>query len=65
MGIPVALLSGGEMFIITAPAPVLAEHMAKEARLTGHEVQMGIISPSKLEIKTSSGWQTVSTSTMM
>lgn len=65
MGIPVALLSGGEMFIITAPAPVLAAHMSKEARLTGKEVQMGIISPSQLEVKTDAGWEVVSTSAMM
>ena len=65
MGIPVALLSGSEMFIITAPAPVLAEHMLKEARLTGTEVQTGIISPSQLEIKTDGGWKVVSTSAMM
>ena len=65
MGIPVALLSGSEMFIITAPAPVLAAHMSKEARLTGKEVQTGIISPTQLEIKTDSGWKVVSTSAMM
>ena len=65
MGIPVALLSGSEMFIITAPAPVLAAHMSREARLTGKEVQTGIISPTQLEIKTDSGWQVVSTSAMM
>ncbi len=65
MGIPAAVLSGDEMFVVVAPAPILAEHMAKQVRMTGTEVQSGMVVPAKLEVKTASGWKTVSTSAMM
>lgn len=70
MGIPVALLEGGQagskMFVLASPAPLLAEHMGKTARLTGNEISPGTVLPKKLEVQGDGGeWQEVKTTGMM
>ncbi len=46
MGIPVALLVDGKAMTLAAPAPAFADYMAKEATVTGIEVN-GMIVPTK------------------
>jgi len=69
MGIPVAVLKGGkkggQLYTLASPAPMLADHMAKEARVTGMEVAPGIVVPKKLEVKEGSTWKEVPTTAMM
>jgi hypothetical protein len=65
MGIPVALLDGGTLFTVAAPAPALAPYMAKQARMTGVEVSPGVVMPTKFEVKTKSGWKRVQAKGMM
>lgn len=68
-GVPLALLVGegdsGELYTLVAPSPLLAEHLAKQARMTGHEIAPRVVIPQKLEIKTGAGWEEVATTTMM
>lgn len=70
MGIPVGLLEGGKkdgkVFILVTPAGQLAEHAAKEARVTGQEAYPGAIIPMKVEVKNADGeWEEVHIATMM
>ena len=46
MGIPAALVVDGKMMTLIAPAPAFADHMSKEATITGTEIN-GVILPSK------------------
>ena len=48
MGIPVALLVGGKMFTIAAPAASFADYMAKDATISGQLTQDNIILPMKV-----------------
>ncbi len=70
MGIPVGILDGGKVgnkvHLIVAPAGAFAEHMAKEARITGKETFPGAIMPEKVEVKGENGkWTEVAITTMM
>jgi len=69
MGIPVALLkdgqAGGDLYVLSSPAPMVADHMAKEARLVGDEIAPGLVIPKKLEVKSGDAWEEVQTSAMM
>lgn len=69
MGIPVAVLKdgkkGGQLYTLASPAPLLADYMGMEARLTGKEVAPGVVVPKKLEVKDGSGWKEVPTTSMM
>ncbi len=70
MGLPVAVLEGGQQdakvyLLVTASAP-LADHMAKEVRVSGTAVYESGLIPSKIEVKDAQGqWMEVSTATMM
>ncbi len=69
MGLPVAVLEGGQQdakvyLLVTASAP-LADHMAKEVRVSGTAVYESGLIPSKIEVKDAQGqWMEVSTATM-
>ncbi|MEX0820783.1 MAG: hypothetical protein WD021_01450 [Rhodothermales bacterium] len=70
MGIPVGILEGGEadgqVYILVTPAPQLAEHAAKDARVVGDLAYPGGIIPTKLEVKNADGeWEEVHLATMM
>ena len=69
MGIPVAVLdggqAGGQLYTIASPAPGFADYMGMQARMTGTEVVNGLMLPSSLEVKTSSGWKKVAIKGMM
>jgi len=70
MGIPVGLLEkgkkDGKVYIIVAPAGQLAEHAAKDARITGDLAYPGGILPKKIEVKNDDGtWEEVQIATMM
>ncbi len=68
-GIPVGLLidgkKGGKVYILTIPAPALADHMGKWARVTGVEkFKRGLI-PEKIEVKEGDTYKEVKIQTMM
>ncbi len=70
MGIPAGLLKdgkkGGEVYILITPANAVADHMEKEARVTGEMAYAGGIIPSKIEVKNDKGkWEEVKVTTMM
>ena len=70
IGIPAGLLKDGkkdgEVFVLITPANAVADHMAKEARVTGELAYPGGIIPSKIEVKNDKGkWENVSVATMM
>jgi len=69
MGIPVGLLVDGEkdakVYVLITPAGGLAEHQAKEARVTGMELYGGGILPSKIEVKEDGKWVDVTPGGMM
>ncbi len=69
MGIPVGLLidgkKGGKVYVLTIPAPSLADHMGKWARVTGVErFKRGLI-PEKIEVKKGDTYEEVKIQTMM
>ena len=68
-GMPVAVwngrVAGGELTTVASPAYLLAEHLAKPARLTGELIAPRIVKPTKLEVKTSDGWVEVPTTAML
>ncbi len=66
MGIPTGLLtSNGDVVILVTPTNQLADHMAKEARVTGKKVFKGGIIPEKVEVKEDGKWKDVPIGTMM
>ncbi|HMB99001.1 MAG TPA: hypothetical protein VKM36_10990 [Balneolaceae bacterium] len=66
MGIPVAVATDdGETITIIAPAGQLADHMAKETRVTGTIAFAGGLIPDKVEVKDGKKWTEVSIQTMM
>lgn len=70
MGNPVGILEGGnedgKVYILVTPAGQLAEHAAKQARVTGDLAYPGGIIPMKLEVKNAQGkWEEVKLATMM
>ncbi len=66
MGIPAGLLKDGEVFVLITPSNAVADHMAKEARVTGELAYAGGIIPSKIEVKNDDGkWEKVKVATMM
>lgn len=66
MGIPTGLLlEDGTVVILVTPTNQLAEHMAKEARITGNMVYEGGIIPEKVEVKEGEKWMEVKIGTMM
>ena len=69
MGIPVGVLEGGKadgkVIVLVTPAGALANHQAKEARVTGMSVYGGSILPSKIEVKDGGKWVDVTPTTMM
>lgn len=69
MGIPVGLLidgkKGGKVIVVTIPAPALAEHMGKWARITGEiKFKHGLV-PEKIEVKNGDIYEEVDIKTMM
>jgi len=70
MGIPVGIVEGdyqkGKTYVLITPAGALAEHMARQARVTGELAYKGGIIPDKIEVKNDDGdWEEVSVATMM
>ena len=69
MGIPSGLLVDGkkdaQVYILITPTGTLAEHQAKEARVTGEVAYEGAIIPSKIEVKEKGKWKEVNITTMM
>jgi hypothetical protein len=69
MGIPVGIVEGSEpgnkTYVLVTPAGQLADHMNKEARVTGQLVYDGGLIPGKIEVKEDDGWQEVKIATMM
>ena len=66
MGIPTGVLSDdGKVTILVTPTNQLAEHMAKEARVTGKKVFDGGMIPEKIEVKEGNKWKEVQIGTMM
>ena len=66
---PVAIWNGqvaeGELTTLASPASMLAEHLAKPARLTGELIAPRVVKPTKLEVETSEGWIEVPTTAML
>lgn len=69
MGIPVGVLEGGKpdgkVYVLVTPAGALANHQAKEARVTGTAVYAGGIIPTKVEVKDGGKWVDVTPAGMM
>ncbi len=70
MGIPVAILEGGEkdgmVYTLVTPSMSLADHMAREARVSGSRVFENGLIPTKIEVMNAEGgWDEVSVATMM
>ena len=69
MGAPVAVLTGpklgGRLYTLVSPSKSLARYIARYARLTGKEIASRVVVPQKLEIRTTSGWIEVPTTSMM
>ncbi|HLE57972.1 MAG TPA: hypothetical protein VJB15_12870 [Rhodothermia bacterium] len=69
MGIPVGILEGGKadgkVYVLVTPAGALANHQAKEARVTGTTVFAGSIIPTKVEVKDGGKWVDVTPAAMM
>jgi hypothetical protein len=69
MGIPVAILDGGQrgsqLYTIASPAPGFADYMGMEARMVGTEIINGLMLPASLEVKTRGGWKKVAVKGMM
>ena len=65
-GIPTGVLQeDGKVVILVTPTNQLAEHMAKDARITGKQVFDGGIIPEKIEVKEGNKWKEVHIATMM
>lgn len=72
MGIPVGVLidgkKGGDVYILVTPSIVLADHMAKQVKVTGMEPFAGSLSiiPEKVWVKNDKDeWEEVKIATMM
>ena len=70
MSIPVGLLMDGErdgeVLVVLAPSKLLADHMAKQARVTGKAFFDGGILPSKIEVMNQDGvWEDIQIEAMM
>lgn len=69
MGIPVGLVEGStpgnKTYVIITPAGQLAQHMDKEARVSGELAFSGGVIPSKIEVKENGEWTEVEIATMM
>jgi hypothetical protein len=70
MGIPVGILVEGKdeskLLVIITPASALADHMAKEAKITGMPALDGHgIIPDKVQVKDGDKWKEVKIATMM
>ena len=66
MGIPAAIATDdGETLTIIAPAGQLADHMAKETRITGKIAFDGGLIPEKVEVKDGRKWTEVKLVYMM
>jgi hypothetical protein len=68
-GISVGLLidgkKGGKVYVLTIPAPALAGHMGKRARVTGVEKFKRGLVPEKIEVKKGDTYEDVKIQTMM
>ena len=65
MGIPVALLGeNGKMFVLALPAGQLSQVMAKNAKITGSEMN-GVLIVDKVEVQNGKKWEEVKISYMM
>lgn len=69
MGIPVGLLidgkKGGKLYILTLPAPALAEYMGQQVKVFGTKTSKGLIMPDKIEIKKGEKYEEIDIKTMM
>ncbi len=66
-GIPVAILDAkGNVNTILAPAPQFADHIGKEARVTGKvDSASRTVIPGKVEVKSNGTWREVKAQAMM
>jgi hypothetical protein len=69
MGIPVGLLlngkKGGKVYVLTSPAPALADYMGKWVRVSGKKVFKGGLIPEKIEVKKGDVYEEIEINTMM
>lgn len=66
MGIPTGILTEtGHVVILVIPTNQLAEHMAKDARVTGRQVFVGGMIPEKVEVRENGEWKEVPIGSMM
>ncbi len=69
MGIPVGLLvdgkKGGKVYVLTIPAPALADYMGEWVRVSGEKVFKGGLIPEKIEIKKGDIYEQIDVETMM
>jgi hypothetical protein len=69
MGIPAGIVEGSEpgntTYVLITPSNQLADHMDKEARVTGERAYEGGIIPNKIEVKEDGEWKEVKIATMM
>ncbi len=68
-GIPVGLLENGKrdgrVYLLVTPSLALADHMAKEVKVTGKQPFEGSLIPEKIWVKTDRGWKELKIGTMM
>ena len=70
MGIPVGIAvedeNGSELIVLISPSGAFADHMAKEAKITGTPALDGHgLIPDKIQVKTDGKWEEVKIATMM
>ena len=69
MGIPVGLLvkgkKGGKVYVLTIPAPALADYMGEWVRVSGKKAFKGGLIPEKIEIKKGDVYEEIDVKTMM
>jgi len=69
MGIPVGLLidgkKGGKLYVLTLPAPALADYMGEKVRISGTKASKGVLIPDKIEIMKGDKYEEIDVSTMM
>ena len=69
MGIPVGLLlkgkKGGKVYVLTIPAPALADYMGQWVRVSGKMVFKSGLLPEKIEVKKGDVYEEIEINTMM
>lgn len=69
MGVPVGLLvngkKGGKVYVLTIPAPALADYMGEWVRISGVKTFKRGLIPKKIEVKKGDSYEEVKIETMM